>query len=655
MKLKTLHVTNYRSIEDSESCTLDQVLCLVGKNEAGKTAVLLALAGLNPHPSAPITYDKERDYPRRFLTDYTDRHGGKEATVISTIWKLSNEEAAAIRHDLGPDALKSEEVRIWRTYGADAPSAEVSLNYGKIVSFLLDDTGVSAEERQVLQVSTTDELRQVLETLSPRTETQETLLTRLSAYPGKNARGFATDVALKALPKFLYFSHYDRMDGQIRLDDYETRRTQPNDTSSGERVFVDFLEYAGTSISEIIQAKTYETLNARCEAASNKITAQLLEYWTQNPHLEIEVRVTKAEPNDPPPFNQGVIARARVRNNLHKVTVPFSERSAGFIWFFSFLVKFAQVQKSGGALVLLLDEPGLTLHGKAQADLLRYFEEKLAPHHQVIFSTHSPFMVPANRLPEVRIVEDRVLAPRPGQWISEGTKIRSDALALDRDTLFPLQGALGYELTQTLFVGKHTLLVEGPSDILYLQSLSRALRARGRTELDSKWTLCPAGSIDKIQPFVSLFSGAKLDIAALTDYARRDARKFESLTQNNILSSDRLLNFAKLLGLEEADVEDIFDATVYLKMCNAAFELSGKTAISSAKLDSEGKTEVRLVKKMEACFRLLHAEAPNFNHYRPAEWLFLHPEALEGEDKATLATLDRAEIVIKALNTIPSL
>lgn len=32
-------------------------------------------------------------------------------------------------------------------------------------------------------------------------------------------------------------------------------------------------------------------------------------------------------------------------------------------------------------MILLLDEPGLTLHAKAQADLLRYFEEELKPHH----------------------------------------------------------------------------------------------------------------------------------------------------------------------------------------------------------------------------------------------------------------------------------
>jgi hypothetical protein len=133
--------------------------------------------------------------------------------------------------------------------------------------------------------------------------------------------------------------------------------------NTGETVFLDFLEFAGTSIDEIRQSTTYESLNAKCEAASNTITDQLREYWTQNPHLDIDIRVTKAESGDPAPLNTGTIARARVKNTVHRVSVPFSERSAGFIWFFSFLVKFAQVRKLGGELILLLDEPGLTLHG----------------------------------------------------------------------------------------------------------------------------------------------------------------------------------------------------------------------------------------------------------------------------------------------------
>jgi len=64
MQLKKAHVTNFRSAEDSGEFELDRVTCLVGKNEAGKSAILLALAALHPHPLTPVELQKERDYGR---------------------------------------------------------------------------------------------------------------------------------------------------------------------------------------------------------------------------------------------------------------------------------------------------------------------------------------------------------------------------------------------------------------------------------------------------------------------------------------------------------------------------------------------------------------------------------------------------------------
>lgn len=654
MKLVKIRVTNFRSIEDSGDFGLDQVLCLVGKNEAGKTALLQALAGLNPHPSTPIAFNVERDYPRRFLPEYAERHPKEQATVVRTEWELSDDERSAISEEFGLDAL-SGPIVLLRRYGDSVPIWEIPVAQDKVIKYLLDAEKLSVTERKPLaSAKTSQELKKSLASLQDPTERQASLFKRLSNLPQGHVTGAIKSILEAYLPYFMYFSHYDRMAGQIRLDTMTSRikgeLTPP--LEAGERVFLDFLEYAGTSIGEITRANTYENLNARCEGASNHITQQLLEYWTQNPNLEVEVRVTKAEPGDPEPFNTGVIARARVKNNLHKVTVPFAERSAGFIWFFSFLVKFAQVKKSGDELILLLDEPGLTLHGKAQADLLRYFFERLAPDHQVIFSTHSPFMVPAERLPDVRIVEDVVTSPRPGSWTSAGTKVRSDALAVDRDTLFPLQGALGYEVTQTLFIGRDTLLVEGPGDILFLHAWSAALARRGRSRLDPRWTVCPAGGIDKIQPFVSLFSGAKLNLAVLTDFSKSDKRKLDSLTQNRILEGERLLTFATLLGQEEADIEDVFSPTLYLDIVNSSFGLTGKNRITVQKLAEHGGGSPRLLKQVEACFKLLPPSYPEFDHFIPADWIFRHPEMLDAEDEPPATTLKRAEFVITSLNRL---
>src|SRR3954447_25879448 len=114
MKLIEAHVTNFRSAEDSEPFTLENITCLVGKNEAGKSAILLALAALNPHPSTPVIFDRERDYPRRHLTAYSQKHRGEEAVAIQTKWKLTDEEMEGVRNILGDTALKSQVIEISR-------------------------------------------------------------------------------------------------------------------------------------------------------------------------------------------------------------------------------------------------------------------------------------------------------------------------------------------------------------------------------------------------------------------------------------------------------------------------------------------------------------------------------------------------------------
>jgi hypothetical protein len=194
--------------------------------------------------------------------------------------------------------------------------------------------------------------------------------------------------------------------------------------------------------------------------------------------------------------------------------------------------------------------------------------------------------------------------------------------------------------------------VEGPGDILYLQAWSRALQKLGKQGLDRRWTICPSGGIDKIQPFVSLFSGAKLNIAALTDYSKEDKRKLESMKQNRILESDRLLTFASLLGLEEGDIEDVFALSLYASIVNKAFNVPASHEVTAKKLEAADKTTGRLLKKTEALFRVLPQETAEFDHFTPAAWLFENPSVLEEKSKDVTATLDHAEIVIKALNKL---
>ena len=304
----------------------------------------------------------------------------------------------------------------------------------------------------------------------------------------------------------------------------------------------------------------------------------------------------------------------------------------------------------------MLDEPGLTLHGKAQADLLRYIEEELLPHHQVLFSTHSPFLVPTNRFDDIRIVEDVLEYPKEGHRrpIVKGTKVFEDTLFTTKDTLFPLQGALGYDICQSLFVGKNTLLVEGPSDILYLQAFSSALKRRKRIGLDARWTLCPSGGIDKIQPFVSLFAGNQLNVAVLTDQGSGDKRKVENLKRSTILKSGWVYSIADFLDQNntEADVEDIFEVDLYIEILNSTYILTGENLIDTVKFNNANLGTTRLVKKAEAIFRIMDITIPEFDHFAPSEWLIQNPAILDNSSDAVSFTLSKAENIFKTFNNL---
>ncbi len=441
------------------------------------------------------------------------------------------------------------------------------------------------------------------------------------------------------------------MSGKIAVNKLE-QDIANGTVGEGDSVFLDFLEFAKTNLEEIKAIQQSEDLIAKVEAASITITDRIFKYWSQNKSLSVEFKPYEGKPQDEPPFNAGTIMEARVRNEIHRMSVPFSERSAGFVWFFSFLVKFSKVSKQHDKFIILLDEPGLTLHAKAQEDLLRYFKKELKPHHQVIYSTHSPFMVPADDLMSVRTVEDVVEADGPTKFISKGTKVGDDVLSTDKDTLFPLQGALGYEITQSLFVGENTLLVEGPSDVLYLQAASQALIQAGRTGLDNRWTICPTGGIDKVSAFVSLFGGNNLNIAVLTDFAKGQKKKVERLRESQLMKEGHVFTVADFCDQDEADVEDLIAPTLLVTVLNEAYELAGKNKLTVEKLAKADEATVRQVQKAEAYFRLLPDEIDEFDHFRPSSWLIQHPDAFSGDGDDMKESLNRFEKVFEAFNSL---
>ena len=224
-----------------------------------------------------------------------------------------------------------------------------------------------------------------------------------------------------------------------------------------------------------------------------------------------------------------------------------------------------------------------------------------------------------------------------------GTKVGSRVLSKDKDTIFPLQAAFGYDITQTLFIGKNTLLVEGPSDILYINYFSNYLRNNQHTCLNKDWTICPSGGIDKIQSFVSLFSGNALKVASLTDYHEKDRQKIDRLKSSGILAASHILIASDYTGLRTSDIEDVIGSNAYIKLVNKCYNLDDERQIPLLETET-GKVLSYVEEKMSVI------EGVSFNHYAPSVYLIEHPNVWDAQDIAP--ALDRFEKMFSDLNAL---
>jgi hypothetical protein len=256
-------------------------------------------------------------------------------------------------------------------------------------------------------------------------------------------------------------------------------------------------------------------------------------------------------------------------------------------------------------------------------------------------------MVDLENLLGTRTVEDVVSRDDHGLERVLGTKVGDDVLSTDRDTLFPLQGALGYDITQSLFLGKHTLLVEGPSDLLYLKTMQYELRKRNRLSLDHRWTICPSGGVDKVAAFVSLFGGNKLDIAVLIDYVHGQKGQVERLRQSKLLLDGRVLTADIYSGQLEADIEDIIGGPVYTELVNQCYNLKPGYRIQS--IGRQG-AQTRVLKEVEQHFKSLPTGTPLFDHFEPAVFLMENREKLFAQLLGIEDALVRFERLFADLN-----
>lgn len=660
MKLTSFRVTNFRSVNDSGEIDVSRIAALVGRNESGKTNLLLALESMNP-AEGRADLSETKDFPRhRPLTEFN-----ANLPVVTTRWVLTDAEREELS-EIFPRSENVESVRVRRHYHSTlsveleglAPLAvrraamtAAHAKFVKSLSGILDavegekpDALRKASESLKSWVTSEGEpakwatgTKKSIKALSAALEDAELTL-KDDAMAGlkaieEHASEIEADGASKKaahewvvakIPTFMYLSEYPEIEGHQNIGEYLARK-EKGKTNDEDHYFEKLMKVAGLDAKQLhsLLADDHEKRQQLANRAGAVVTAAIRRLWRDR---KLKVRFNP----DAEHFDILVIDP----ESTYDVEVNLDERSRGFQWFFSFFVTFAADTKEGPAenAIILLDEPGLYLHALAQRDLLDLFKNDFQ--NQIIFTTHSPFMVPVENLDTVRTVNID----------AEGGTLVSNSPTGDRKTLFPLKAALGYELVQSLEIGPASMILEGVTDYWIISSISEKLRDEGRPSLPTQLSLNPAGGAQRVTYMVSFLSSEGIRVLVLLDDEKLARATRDDLTRSKLIRDDYVVLVSAGLdpAPQSADIEDLIEPAVYDSLVRESYaeELKGKSLTPNLHVP-------RIVKRYEEAFAAVGLE---FNKTRPARRL-LRRMATEPDNVLTPKTrenFDRLFAIVRA-------
>jgi energy-coupling factor transporter ATP-binding protein EcfA2 len=597
MRLRKARVKKYRSIRDTGFFDVEAgKTILVGPNEAGKSALLEALQRINP-PSAMRSFDALRDYPR---AEFDDIVAGKvrleETTIVEARFDLDAADKEAVPaefrecryiygrrvdnsawHSLegGPATvkfgeLKKDLLRLLEHIEPRTPRAPDGFRAAPTPSACFAEITQNWEDADEIKSDRATALKRWLDKVfalvDEDNEVEEKRYDRIMAAVTLDERRFSALRALhQRLPVFVRFRDYFRVRPLIHLEHLaqrlETNVLDGDDYDYGNQCLLRLLGFTARELSNLGKAiepkpgdaegwRHYrDQLDRRAyqlNSASRRLTEELRSIWKPD--------AKRAEAERLRILADGQYLKVVVEDDLG-IEIELDQRSEGFQWLVSFFVVFfAESADKHRNSILLLDEPGLSLHGLKQQEF-RSTISRLAESNQLLYTTHSPFLVGPDELNLVRVVEmtDRQV----------GTKVHTNATAEDPAALLPLQESLGYDLAQSLFSQQRNLLLESLTDFWYIDAVAQMLREAGIADLNPRIELVPTNGAAKVAYFATILHAKKLKVAALLDSDTNGDRAtsqddlVQTLGHKAILRSKDARN-----GVKSPRVEDLLRETL---------------------------------------------------------------------------------------------
>lgn len=357
------------------------------------------------------------------------------------------------------------------------------------------------------------------------------------------------------IPEFELFEDFSSLlPNRIDLEDI----IRGNKRAEGYKAALNFLTITGLEYS-FFQQPSSRILKQKIENLNGELTLNFQDFWRQNigknNKIKINFELSHYDHTNPEKSGKPFI-EFWIKDEKERLYPK--QRSRGVRWFLSFFLelKATAMDKSKKNKVLLIDEPGVSLHARAQEDVLKVFDD-IRQKMQIIYTTHSPHLIDVNKLYRILAVQRAIEDDMRSESLVFSARTLKSATA---DTLSPIYSTMGARLSQQEIVKSfNNVIVKDLASYYFLKAIVAL------TGFKKECYFLPASGPESIPMMVNILIGWGLDYIVL-NFGNNEEQGVNQQLMKDLFDNKIDLAREKMIFLEDfPDAEDLFSTIDFKK------------------------------------------------------------------------------------------
>ena len=310
---------------------------------------------------------------------------------------------------------------------------------------------------------------------------------------------------------------------------------------------------------------------------------------------------------------ENVQIKVLFKNDLIKIlvktnenTTNISERSNGLRWYLNLFIDILANDIKDTNVIFLLDEPGVYLHVNAQRELLRLFYDLCKNDNQVVYSTHSPYMLDSNNIINIRAIEKDERGHTNIYNTAYDNKFNSVS---KRETLSPLIQAIGADLRFNIGpqAEKLNIVTEGITDYMYYTAMLYYFNIPE----EKMPYIIPAVGAGNVNVIVSVLIGWGCDFKVILDYDKAGFVECEKLVDNLNLEINKDIFFVNCKATYDNKDKEVYK---YSQFVESLISDEDKSKFSISYLDNKTMAAKEFYDKVKC--KSVHLSDETVNNFK---------------------------------------